>query len=89
MPTTDSIEENVDSMIGSGIFLGGTVSELKDQWHKIYDDLPAEYITLIWHYAQCPKEVMMEELGVFLNEVLPELDAPSSDGVVIQGMAAS
>jgi len=89
LPRSDSIEENVDSMIASGIFLGGTVSELKDQWHKIYDDLPAEYITLIWHYAQCPKEVMMEELNVFLTEVLPELDAPSSDGVVIQGMAAS
>jgi alkanesulfonate monooxygenase SsuD/methylene tetrahydromethanopterin reductase-like flavin-dependent oxidoreductase (luciferase family) len=89
LPRSDNVEENVDSMIGSGIFLGGTVSELKDQWHKIYEDLPAEYITLIWHYAQCPKEVMMEELGVFLNEVLPELDAPSSDGVVIQGMAAS
>jgi alkanesulfonate monooxygenase SsuD/methylene tetrahydromethanopterin reductase-like flavin-dependent oxidoreductase (luciferase family) len=89
LPRSESIEENVDSMIGSGIFLGGTVSELKDQWHKIYEDLPAEYITLIWHYAQCPKEVMMEELGVFLDEVLPELDAPSSDDVVIQGMAAS
>ena len=32
-------------------------------------------ITLIWHYAHCPKELMLEELGVFMTEVLPELDA--------------
>ncbi|MFT4582082.1 MAG: alkanesulfonate monooxygenase SsuD [Gammaproteobacteria bacterium] len=89
MARPDTVEENVDAMLDSGIFMGGTVAELKDQWHKIYEELPVEYITLIWHYAQCPKEVMLEELGVFMNEVLPELDAPSSDGVVIQGMALS
>lgn len=66
-------------MIGSGIFMGGSLDQLKDQWGKIYAALPAEYITLIWHYAQCPKEVMMEELDVFLNEVLPELNAASAD----------
>ncbi|MDA0821449.1 MAG: LLM class flavin-dependent oxidoreductase [Proteobacteria bacterium] len=89
MPRPETVEENVDCMLDSGIFMGGTVAELKDQWHKIYEELPVEYITLIWHYAQCPKEVMLEELGVFMNEVLPELDAPSSDGVIIQGLAMS
>ncbi len=79
LPRSDDHETNIDNMIGSGIFTGGSLNQLKDQWHHIYEGLPAEYITLIWHYAQCPKEVMLEELDIFLEEVLPELDAASSD----------
>ena len=55
---------------------------------RLLKELPAEYITLIWHYAQCPKEVMLEELNVFLNEVIPQLDAPSSEGRIVHAMAS-
>ena len=85
---SDNVEEDIDGMIGTGIFTGGTLQELKDQWCNMYEQLPAEYITLIWHYAQCPKEVMLEELNVFLTEVLPQLDAPSSEGRIVQAMAS-
>lgn len=85
---SENVEEDIDGMIGSGIFTGGTVQELKDQWCKIYEELPAEYITLVWHYAQCPKEVMLEELNVFLSEVVPQLDAPYSDGRIVHAMAS-
>jgi len=71
-------EATVGAMKESGIFMGGTVEQLKQQWRDTYAALPAEYITLIWHYAQCPKEVVLEELDVFMNKVLPELDAPAS-----------
>jgi hypothetical protein len=60
----------------SGIFIGGTLDESLRQWREIYDQAPAEYITLIWHWAQCPKEVMMEELQLFMDKVLPELEVP-------------
>ena len=78
LPHFANADATLQSMIDSGIFLGGTVEQLKQQWRHIYATLPAEYITLIWHYAQVPKEVVLDELDVFMNKVLPELDAPSS-----------
>lgn len=68
----------LDSMQKSGLFIGGTLQEMKDYWVKTYAEVPCEYITLIWHWAQCPKEVMLEELDLFMREVLPLLDAPES-----------
>ncbi len=79
IPKFDTQAATLQSMKDSGIFLGGTVEQLKAEWRHIYASLPCEYITLIWHYARCPKELMLEELGVFMTEVLPELDAPASD----------
>jgi alkanesulfonate monooxygenase SsuD/methylene tetrahydromethanopterin reductase-like flavin-dependent oxidoreductase (luciferase family) len=67
---------HIDAMQESGIFIGGTVDESIRQWREIYDQAPAEYITLIWHWAQCPKEVMMDELQQFMDKVLPELEVP-------------
>jgi alkanesulfonate monooxygenase SsuD/methylene tetrahydromethanopterin reductase-like flavin-dependent oxidoreductase (luciferase family) len=83
-PDTDA---TLQSMKDSGIFLGGTVEQLKEQWRQIYATVPAEYITLIWHYAQCPKEVVLDELDTFMTKVLPELDAPSSTEHVSQAHA--
>jgi alkanesulfonate monooxygenase SsuD/methylene tetrahydromethanopterin reductase-like flavin-dependent oxidoreductase (luciferase family) len=78
LPHFADTDATLQSMKESGIFLGGTVEQLKQQWRHIYATLPAEYITLIWHYAQVPTEVVLDELDVFMNKVLPELDAPSS-----------
>ncbi len=78
LPHFADTDATLQSMKESGIFLGGTVEQLKQQWRHIYATLPAEYITLIWHYAQVPKEVVLDELDVFMNKVLPELNAPSS-----------
>jgi alkanesulfonate monooxygenase SsuD/methylene tetrahydromethanopterin reductase-like flavin-dependent oxidoreductase (luciferase family) len=78
LPHFADADATLQSMKESGIFMGGTVEQLKQQWRQVYDTLPAEYITLIWHYAQCPKEVVLEELDTFMTKVLPELDAPSS-----------
>ena len=60
----------------SGIFIGGTVQDSIDQWQRIYDEVPAEYITLIWHYAQVPKENVIEELELFMSHVWPKLETP-------------
>ncbi|WP_164124467.1 hypothetical protein, partial [Stenotrophomonas maltophilia] len=50
----------VEGMKKSELFIGGTVQDNRDVWGRIYDQAPCEYITLIWHWAQCPKEVMLE-----------------------------
>jgi hypothetical protein len=34
------------------------------------------YVTLILHWAQVPKEVIMEELQLFMHKVLPEFEIP-------------
>jgi len=40
------------------------------QWRE----LPAEYAVLIYHYAQQPKESVIEDLRLFMREVKPALD---------------
>ncbi|GGC61526.1 LLM class flavin-dependent oxidoreductase [Chelatococcus reniformis] len=65
----------VEGMKQSDLFVGGTLQDSKDVWRRIYDQVPCEYITLIWHWAQCPTEVMLEELDLFMREVVPLLDA--------------
>ena len=44
--------------------------ELVEQWQVF----PAEYITLINHYAQTPKEVVIETLDMFQRQIKPALD---------------
>ena len=78
LPHFEDADATMQSMKESGIFMGGTVEQLKSQWRQIYATLPAEYITLIWHYAQCPAQLVLDELEVFMTKVLPELDAPVS-----------
>ena len=41
-----------------------------EQWTH----LPAEYVILIYHYAQQPKESVVENLRLFMEEVKPALD---------------
>jgi len=30
---------------------------------------------VIWHWAQVPKDVLLEELDLFMREIVPELEA--------------
>jgi alkanesulfonate monooxygenase SsuD/methylene tetrahydromethanopterin reductase-like flavin-dependent oxidoreductase (luciferase family) len=73
--------ELVQSMKDSQLFIGGTVDECVAGWKKIFDQAPCEYVTLIWHWAQQPKEDMMEELRLFMDEILPELEIPDFEDV--------
>jgi alkanesulfonate monooxygenase SsuD/methylene tetrahydromethanopterin reductase-like flavin-dependent oxidoreductase (luciferase family) len=66
----------VESMLKSDLFVGGSLQEAKDAWRDIYDRAPCEYITLIWHWAQVPTEVLLEELDLFMREVLPVIEVP-------------
>lgn len=66
----------VQSMKDSGIFVGGTLDESIKAWKDTFEKVPAEYITLIFHWAQQPKEDMLEELQTFMEKILPELEIP-------------
>jgi alkanesulfonate monooxygenase SsuD/methylene tetrahydromethanopterin reductase-like flavin-dependent oxidoreductase (luciferase family) len=76
LPAFDDEQKTVQAMIDSGIFMGGNVEQLKEKWRNIYAQMPTEYITLVNHYAQIPKDILLEELHVFMTQVLPELDTP-------------
>jgi alkanesulfonate monooxygenase SsuD/methylene tetrahydromethanopterin reductase-like flavin-dependent oxidoreductase (luciferase family) len=62
------------SLVNSGLFVFGTVEEVRRELMAQWEVFPAEYITLINHYAQTPKEVVIETLDRFQREVKPALD---------------
>jgi alkanesulfonate monooxygenase SsuD/methylene tetrahydromethanopterin reductase-like flavin-dependent oxidoreductase (luciferase family) len=65
-----------ESMKNTSFMTGGTVDEAIRYWTGIFERAPFEYITLIWHFAQQPKDLVLEEMQLFMEKVLPELDVP-------------
>lgn len=64
----------VEPMLNSGLWIAGNVSEVRDEFVSQWKALPAEYAVLIYHYAQHPKESVIENLRLFMSEVKPALD---------------
>ena len=64
----------LELMTETGLFQLGDVSSVRDTYVDQWKQLPAEYITLIYHYAQCPKDEMINQLKIFMEEVKPALD---------------
>jgi alkanesulfonate monooxygenase SsuD/methylene tetrahydromethanopterin reductase-like flavin-dependent oxidoreductase (luciferase family) len=64
----------VTSMLQSGLFLGGTADEVRDQFVAQWEELPAEYCVLIFHYAQQPLDSVIRNLELFMEHVKPALD---------------
>jgi alkanesulfonate monooxygenase SsuD/methylene tetrahydromethanopterin reductase-like flavin-dependent oxidoreductase (luciferase family) len=64
----------LELMDETGLFQYGSVAEVRDVYVSQWKQLPAEYIVLIYHYAQTPKDDMIEQLKIFMNEVKPALD---------------
>ena len=79
---TDPNTDFVKNIRDSGIYTVGTVDEVRDEWRRVYDAVPCEYITLIYHFAQQPKESVLKELELFMTKVLPHLEAASSEPAV-------
>jgi alkanesulfonate monooxygenase SsuD/methylene tetrahydromethanopterin reductase-like flavin-dependent oxidoreductase (luciferase family) len=57
-----------------GMWAVGTVDEVRRQLVEEWKKFPAEYLTLIYHYAQMPKEVVIRNLELFMREIKPALD---------------
>ena len=70
----DSDEALIQRMVDMGIFIGGNLDDAIAQWKHTYERIPAEYLCLIWHYAMCPKQMVIDELEIFMKKVLPELE---------------
>jgi hypothetical protein len=65
-----------NAMKNTSFLTGGTVDDAIRYWRGIFDQAPFEYITLIWHFAQQPKDLVLEEMQLFMEKVLPELEVP-------------
>ena len=76
---TDPNTDWVQNITESGIYTGGTLDQVREQWQRLCARVPAEYITLIFHYAQQPKDDMLRELELFMTKVVPTLEAASGD----------
>ena len=66
----------VDRILETGLFPVGTVDEQIAYWKHTLAQVPAEYLCLIWHYAQAPKQSVIDELETFMTRVLPALEIP-------------
>jgi alkanesulfonate monooxygenase SsuD/methylene tetrahydromethanopterin reductase-like flavin-dependent oxidoreductase (luciferase family) len=67
-------EDVVGSMLESGLYAIGTAESVRDQLVAQWETFPAEYITLIYHYAQIPKDKTIENIIAFNEVVKPALD---------------
>lgn len=66
----------VQRMIDTGLFPTGTVADQVAYWQALLDKVPCEFLCLIWHYAQAPKQSVIAELETFMTQVLPKLEVP-------------
>lgn len=75
-PADSSDDAAFEAMKNTSFLTGGTVDDAIRYWTGIFKRAPFEYITLIWHFAQQPKALVLEELQLFMEKVLPELEVP-------------
>lgn len=77
-PFFPQLPANVDwvqNMKDSGLFLGGTLDQARSLFQQEWQKVPCEYLTLIWHYAQQPKDEVIWELEQFMRHIWPTLEA--------------
>jgi len=67
-------ENPVDSVVNSGLWVVGTPEEVREQYVELWRQLPAEYVVLIYHYAQQPAASVIRQLELFMEHVKPALD---------------
>ena len=62
------------SLVNSGLFVFGTVDSVRHQLIEQWKTLPGEHIALVNHYAQMPKDAVIETIDIFQHEIKPALD---------------
>jgi alkanesulfonate monooxygenase SsuD/methylene tetrahydromethanopterin reductase-like flavin-dependent oxidoreductase (luciferase family) len=62
------------SLVNSGLFVFGTVDSVRAQLIEQWKVLPGEHIALVNHYAQMPKDAVIETIDIFRHQIKPALD---------------
>ncbi len=68
------LADPVQAVIDSGLYVGGTAEDVRQQLQSQLDRFPVEYLVLIWHWAQQPTHDVLREMERFALDVLPKLD---------------
>jgi alkanesulfonate monooxygenase SsuD/methylene tetrahydromethanopterin reductase-like flavin-dependent oxidoreductase (luciferase family) len=66
--------DTVQSVLDCGLWMAGTPDEVRDQFVAQWQELPAEYVVLIFHYAQMPADAVVRNMELFMEHVKPALD---------------
>ena len=69
-----SREDWINACIETGLWIVGSLEEVKQQYLTQWTQLPAEYAVIICHYAQQPIESVLDNLEKFMTHIKPELD---------------
>jgi alkanesulfonate monooxygenase SsuD/methylene tetrahydromethanopterin reductase-like flavin-dependent oxidoreductase (luciferase family) len=64
----------VQSVLDSGLWMAGSPEQVTEQFVRQWSELPAEYVVLIFHYAQMPADKVIRNLELFMKRVKPALD---------------
>jgi hypothetical protein len=68
------LKDAANSAIASGLYAAGTVETVRNQLIAEFRRVPAEYIVLVYHYAMMPKDKVIENMGIFMDQVKPAID---------------
>ncbi len=74
LPLKPTVEEVLDTIEASPQHATGTVDEVRSMLVEQWREFPAEYIILVLHYAQQPKESVIQHIETFMKEIKPALD---------------
>jgi alkanesulfonate monooxygenase SsuD/methylene tetrahydromethanopterin reductase-like flavin-dependent oxidoreductase (luciferase family) len=74
LPASATRADTVQPMLGTGLFVAGSAADVRGEFVRQWREFPAEYAVVIYHYAQQPKESVIEDLRLFMREVKPALD---------------
>ncbi|HEX2275659.1 MAG TPA: LLM class flavin-dependent oxidoreductase, partial [Candidatus Tectomicrobia bacterium] len=64
----------VESVLASSLWLIGTPGQVRDQYVQLWRQLPAEYVVIIYHFAQQPVDSVIENMAAWMQHVKPALD---------------
>lgn len=64
----------VDSVMNCGMWVAGSVEQVRDQFLAQWKRLPAEYLVIPSHFAQQPKDEVIRQLEMFMTRIKPALD---------------
>jgi alkanesulfonate monooxygenase SsuD/methylene tetrahydromethanopterin reductase-like flavin-dependent oxidoreductase (luciferase family) len=74
LPAGATRADTVQPMLATGLFVAGSAADVRGEFVRQWREFPAEYAVVIYHYAQQPKDSVIEDLRLFMREVKPALD---------------
>ena len=67
-------DDLAESMMGTGLWITGSVSQVRDHFISHWKQFPADYCILVSHYAQISAEEQLAQYKIFMEEIKPALD---------------